>query len=84
MDFADVFNAIDEHMDGMNWTIRGLEPFPDLTGFSKQETETALFPVEYVKQSGCGDYGFHGTIYFPTTYPNGYGGVLHLCITYVD
>lgn len=84
MDFADVFNAIEEHMNGINWTIRGLEPFPDLTGFNKQETETSLFPVEYVKQSGCGDYGFHGTIYLPTTYSNGDGGVLHLCITYAD
>lgn len=84
MDFADVFNAIEEHMNGMNWTIRGLEPFPDLTGFGKQETEMTLFPIEYVKQSGCGDYGFHGTIYLPTAYKNGDGGVLHLCITYAD
>ena len=84
MDFADVFNAIEEHMNGMNWTIRGLEAFPDLTGFSKQETEMALFPIEHVKQSGCGDYGFHGKIYLPTTYPNGDGGVLYLQVTYAD
>lgn len=84
MDFADVFNAIDEHMNGMNWMIKGLVAFPDLTGFDKQETEMALFPVEYVKQSGCGDYGYHGMVYFPTTYSNGDGGHLHLRVEYSD
>lgn len=43
MDFADVFNAIEEHMNGMSWTI-----------------------------------------YFPTTYPNGDGGRLHLRVEYAD
>lgn len=84
MDFADVFNALSQHMNGINWTIKGLEGFPDLTGFDRQETDMSLFPVEYVKQSGCGDYGFHGTIYFPTTYSNGDGGFAHLRIEYAD
>lgn len=84
MDFADVFNALSQHMDSTNWTIKGLEAFPVLTGFDKQETDMVLFPVEYVKQSGCGDYGYHGTIYFPTTYPNGDGGVMHLRVEYAD
>lgn len=84
MDFADVFNAISLHMNGMNFVIKGLEAFPDLAGFDKQETDMHLFPVEYVKQSGCGDYGYHGTIFFPTTYPNGDGGVLHLRVEYAD
>lgn len=83
MDFADVFNAISEHMDG-NWTIKGLVANPDLTRFSKQETEMKLFPIEYVNQRGCGDYGYWGTIYFPTTYSNGDGGVLYLEITFAD
>lgn len=84
MDFADVFNAVAEHMDGTNWTIKGLVGFPDLTGFDKQETEMALLPVEYVKQSGCSEYGYYGTIYFPTTYQNGDGGVLHIRVEYAD
>lgn len=83
MDFADVFNAISQHMDG-NWIIKGLEAFPDLSDFDRQETEMQLFPVEYVKQSGCGDYGYYGTIYFPTTYSNGDGGVLFLRVEYAD
>ena len=84
MDFADVFNAIDEHMNGMNWVIKGIVAFPELSGFDKQETEMTLFPIEYVQERGCGDYGYHGTIYFPTTYPNGDGGVLHLHIEYSE
>ena len=84
MDFADVFNAISTHMDATNWTIKGLVALPDLTGFDKQETDMPLLPTEYVKQSGCGDYGYHGTIFFPTTYSNGDGGVLHLHVEYAD
>lgn len=83
MDFADVFNAISEHMDG-NWTIKGLVAHPDLKGFDKQETEMELFPVEYVNQRGCGDYGYWGTIYLPTTYSNGDGGVLYIHIEFSE
>ena len=84
MDFADVLNELSKHMNGISWSIVRLEPFPDLTGFGRQETDMELFPVEYVKQSGCGDYGYHGTIYFPTTYPNGDGGVMHIRVEYAD
>ena len=84
MDFADVLSALSLHMNGMSWTIKGLDGYPDLTGFDRQETGLALLPVEYVKQSGCGDYGYHWTIYFPTTYPNGDGGVMHLRVEYSD
>lgn len=86
MDFADVFNAISAHMDSSasSWSIKGLDAFPDLAGFSKQETDMALFPVEYVNQRGCGDYGYHGTIYFPTTYPNGDGGVMCIRVEYSE
>lgn len=84
MDFADVFNALSLIMDGTNWHIEGIEAHPNLKGFNKQETESSLFPIEYVKQSGCGDYGYHGTVYFPTTYPNGDGGVMHVRVDYND
>lgn len=84
MDFADTINAIEQHMNGINWTIKGIVGFPDLTGFDKQETDMALLPLGYVKQSGCGDYGYHGTIYFPSTYPNGDGGVAYIHIEYAD
>jgi hypothetical protein len=86
MDFADVFNAISAHMDssGESWVIRGLEASPDLTNFRKQETDMALFPVEYIDQRGCGDYGYHGTIYFPTIYSDGDGGVLHLLVEFSE
>ena len=84
MDFADVFNAISEHMDGMNWTIKGLVAFPNLSGFDKQETENELFPFEYVNRRGDGDYGYYGTIYLPTTYSNGDGGVLYIHIEYAE
>lgn len=84
MDFADVLNDLSKIMDGATWTITGLEAFPNLSGFDRQETGVELLPVEYVKQSGCADYGYHGTIYFPTTYPNGDGGVLHIRVKYSD
>ncbi len=86
MDFADVFNAIATHMDssGSSWIIKGLEAHPDLAGFSKQETDMALFPVEYIDQRGDGDYGYHGTIYFPTTYSNGDGGVMFIRVEYSE
>ena len=84
MDFADVLNALSQHMNVSSWTIKDLVAYPDLKGFDKQETDIRLLPVEYVKQSGCGDCGYHGTIYFPTTYTNGDGGVLHIHVEYSD
>ena len=84
MDFADVFNALSGHMEVTNWTITRLESFPDLTGFERQETDMPLLPVEYVKQSGCGDFGYRGIVYFPTTYSNGDGGVMHIRVEYYD
>lgn len=82
MDFADVINGLFDHMDGGFWNIKGLIAHPDLNGFSEQKTEMELLPVEFVRQYGDGDYGFHGDIYFPTTYSNGDGGVLYLHITF--
>jgi len=84
MDFADVFNAISAHMGSTNWFVRGLVAHPDLKGFDQQETGIEMFPIEYVKQSGCGDYGFHGTLYLPTTYSNGDGGVLYIRVEFSD
>jgi hypothetical protein len=83
MDFADTINQLSDHME-CYWQINGLVAFPDLNGFEKQDTDMPMLPVEFVKQSGCGDYGFHGEIYFPTTYPNGDGGVLHLHVRFHD
>lgn len=82
MDFAAAINGLTEHFDGVYWHIEGLVSFPDLTGFSKQETDIDIFPIEFVKQKGDADYGFNGTIYFPTTYPNGDGGKLYLHVTF--
>lgn len=84
MDFADAMNQLTAHMEVTQWTPKGLVGFPDLTGFERQDTDMPLLPVEYVKQSGCADYGFHGTIFFPTPYPNGDGGFLHLQVEYHD
>lgn len=84
MDFADVLNALSEHIKVSSWTIKGLVSYPDLKDFDKQETDMPILPVKYVKQSGCGDYGFYGTIYFPTTYTNGDGGVMHIHVEYAD
>ena len=84
MDFADVFNALTAHMDGMSWAIRGLVSNPDLAGFDKQETDMPMFPVEYIDQRGCGDYGYHGTIYFPTTYSDGDGGVMCIRVEFSE
>lgn len=84
MDFADTINQLIDHMGGSTLRIKGLVCSPDLKGFQKQETEMALLPVEYVKQQGDGDYGYHGEIYFPTTYPDGDGGVMHLHIEFDD
>lgn len=84
MDFADVLNDLSSHMQVSSWTIKGLVSFPDLTGFDKQETDMELLPVEYIKQTGCGDYGYYGTIYFPTTYENGDGGFMHIHVEYAD
>lgn len=84
MDFAEVFIELSKHMNGMSWSVTGIESHPDLKGFGEQETSMALFPVEWVKQIGCGDYGYHGTIYFPTTYPNGDGGVMHIRVEFTD
>lgn len=84
MDFADAINQIQASMEGNSWQIEGLAARPDLSGFDEQETDMPLFPVEYVRQNGGGDYsGYYGDIYFPTTYPDGDGvGVLFLHITY--
>ncbi len=82
MDFADTINALSEHMDKTHWRIKGLVSFPNLGGFQKQETGIALLPVEFVRQQGDDDYGFSGEIYFPTTYGNGDGGVLHLHVEF--
>jgi hypothetical protein len=82
MDFADTINQLSVRMEGSDLRIKGLVGFPDLTGFYRQETNMKMLPVEFVKQSGDGDYGFHGEIYFPTAYPNGDGGVLYLHIEF--
>jgi len=82
MDFADVINGLIEHLDGVYWHIEGLVAFPNLNGFSKQETDIAIFPIEFVKQQGDGDYGFCGEIYFPTNYPNGDDGNMYLHVTF--
>lgn len=84
MDFADVLNAIADLMDGYNYKIESLESFPDLKGFSKQDTGSEILPIEYVSQTGCGDYGFHGTIYYKTTYSNGDGGFMFIRVDYSD
>lgn len=84
MDFADVFNALTKHMETENWKLKALVSFPDLEGFSKQDTDMTLLPIEYVRQSGCGDYGYRGDLYFPTNYSNGDGGVLHIHVEYYD
>ena len=82
MDFADTINELTQHLDGNFWTLKGLVAFPELAGFQRQATDMKTLPVEFVKQSGDDDYGFHGEIYFPTTYPNGDGGVLHLHVAF--
>ncbi len=83
MDFADVINDLTDHMNGSSWEIRGLVAFPDLTDFQQQETDMRTLPVEWVNQKGSEDFGgYYGTIYFPTAYPNGDGGVLHLHVEY--
>ena len=82
MDFADTINQLSAHMDCSYWHIKGLVAFPEMTGFQRQETEMKTLPVEFVKQNGDDDYGFSGEIYFPTTYQNGDGGVLHLHIEF--
>ena len=84
MYFADVWNDLTNHINMTTWNIEGVEAFPDLTGFDRQVTDSSLFPIEYVKQSGDGDHGYHGTVFFPTTYPNGDGGVLHIRVSYYD
>lgn len=82
MDFADVINALIERFGDSHWIIRGLVFDPDLKGFSRQETDIDVLPVEFVNQQGDDDYGFNGTIYFPTTYPDGDGGKLYLHVTF--
>lgn len=82
MDFADTINALTTHLDGCFWRIKGLVASPDLAGFQQQETDMPMLPVEFVKQQGDADYGFTGEIFFPTTYSNGDGGVLHLHVDF--
>lgn len=80
MDLAETINELTQHMADTSWHIYGLVAFPDLKGFQQQETDMKSMPVEFVRQSGDADYGFVGEIYFPTSYPNGDGGVMHLHI----
>lgn len=84
MDFADTINQLSAHMEGMTWRIRGLVSEHNLNGFKMQDTDMPLLPVEYVRQLGDADYGFHGTCLFPTTYQNGDGGVMLLEVEFHD
>lgn len=82
MDFAKVINELIDHMDGNSWSIHGFEPHPDLSDHQEQETGMETLPIEYVSQQGCDDYGFSGTIFFPTEYTNGDGGKLYLQVSF--
>lgn len=37
----------------------------DLNGFNKQKSDYEGVEFEYVNQSGCADYGFHGVMAIP-------------------
>lgn len=37
----------------------------DLSGFIEQDSDYSRVDKEYVDQSGCGDYGFHGRMAIP-------------------
>lgn len=82
MDFADTINELTKHLDGTFWTLKGMVAFPELEGFQQQDTGMKTLPIEFVKQKGDDDYGFSGEIYFPTSYPNGDGGRLHLHVAF--
>lgn len=84
MDFADTINDLCGHMAGYTWVIKGLVTHPNLAGFTQQATELPRLPVEFVKQVGDGDYGYHGDIYFPLPYGNGDGGMQYLHVQYTE
>lgn len=82
MDFADVINQLSDHMSNDVIHIKGLVAHPNLTGFHLEQTDMTLLPLMYVQQQGDADHGFYGQIYFPTTYPNGDGGFMHLNVEF--
>ena len=82
MDFAAAINELTGYMDDASWTVTGMFASPDLTGYERQETPLTHFPVEHIRQRGNGDYGFTGTIYFETPYPDGNDGRLYLRVDY--
>jgi hypothetical protein len=86
MDFADVFNQLYTYMEETRVTywIAGLVAHPDIVGYMKTATTMPLLPVEHYKQGGDSDCGFYGESYFPTTYPDGDGGVLYLHVTWTE
>jgi hypothetical protein len=62
-----LFNEIQKDQEGMFATFPKLlhKNNIDLVGFSKQESDYDGIDFEYVNQSGCADYGFHGSMAVP-------------------
>ena len=84
MDFADAVNQLITHFEETcsSWQIQGFVFSPNLKGTQEQTTNMELLPIEFVDQRGDGDYGYHGNVFFPTTYSNGDGGYLYLHVTF--
>ena len=64
---AALINEIKDDQSGMCASFPEMKEASsvDLTGFSEQASVYTGVDVEYVNQSGCGDYGFHGQIAVP-------------------
>lgn len=82
MDLADVLNDLLQHLEDVNWWFTGFEFDPELSKYQKQETMMESLPVAWVYQVGDDDHGFHGSMLFPTEYPDGDGGKLFLKIEF--
>ena len=65
LDFIETVQQLVKHFeDTEQWEIKGLRVAPDLSGFSKQDTDMTIFPTEFIKQYGYDD-AYYGDIYFP-------------------
>ena len=62
---AETLNNISSYCDGWVLSLPKFFSYDELDGFEKQDCELSEFEFEYIRQSGCADFGFTGTIGFP-------------------